>query len=132
MELKKREITQRKLENKMLKSRLQQDKDVYREVCNNYSMLLKNAKQRQISLKYVVVTQENCFKLYDPCLISLTKISSLPADDDRCKLAVDFGEFLCWKGDLIRNDTDTVTVVPPVLNVPAPENKFEKFDVLCE
>ena len=33
---------------------------------------------------------------------------------------------------LIRDDTDAITVVPPVLNVLAPENKFEKFDVLSE
>ena len=31
-----------------------------------------------ISLKNVVAIQENCFKLYDRCLISLRKISSLP------------------------------------------------------
>ena len=34
---------------KMLKSRSQQDKDAYKEVCNNYSMSLKNAKQRYYS-----------------------------------------------------------------------------------
>jgi len=45
---------------------------------NTTPMLLENAKQRQISLKNVVATQENCFKLYDPCLKSLRKISSLP------------------------------------------------------
>ena len=43
------------------------------------------------------------------------------------QLADDFGEFLCLKVDLIKNDTDTNTVVPPVLNVLAPENKFEKL-----
>ena len=31
------------------KSRSQQDKDAYREVCNNYSMSLKNVKQRYYS-----------------------------------------------------------------------------------
>ena len=31
-----------------------------------------------ISLKIVVATQENCFNLYDSCLRSLRKISSLP------------------------------------------------------
>ncbi|XP_068680148.1 uncharacterized protein [Montipora foliosa] len=46
LELKKLKITRRKLQKKMLKSRSLQDKDAYREVCNNYSMLLKNAKQR--------------------------------------------------------------------------------------
>jgi len=55
--------------------------------------------------------------------------NQLPPHDDPCKLADDFGEFLCRKVDLIRNDTDTITVVPPVLNVSAPENKF---DVLSE
>ena len=87
-----------------------------------------------ISLKNVVAIQENCFKLYDPCLISLRKINSLSmiAHDDPCKLADDFGEFFCQKVDLIRNDIDAITVVPPVLNVPTPENKLEKFDVLSE
>ena len=85
-----------------------------------------------ISLKIVVATQENCFKLYDSCLTSLRKISFLSPHDDPCKLADDFGEFFCRKVDLIRNDIDAITVVPPVLNVPAPENKLEKFDVLSE
>ena len=69
LELKKLKISRRKLEKKMLKSRS------YREVCNNYSMSLKNAKQRYytlISLKNVVAIQENCFKLYDPCVINPT------------------------------------------------------------
>ena len=46
LELKKLKISRRKLEKKMLKSRSQQDKDACREVCNNYSMSLKNAKER--------------------------------------------------------------------------------------
>ena len=49
LDLKKRKITLRKLKKKMLKPRSQQDKDAYREVCNNYSMLLKNIKQRYYS-----------------------------------------------------------------------------------
>jgi len=49
LDLKKRKITLRKLKKKMLKPRSQQDKDAYREVCNNYSMLLKNTKQRYYS-----------------------------------------------------------------------------------
>ena len=49
LELKKIKITRRKLEKKMLKSRSQQDKGAYREVCNNYSMLLKKVKQRYYS-----------------------------------------------------------------------------------
>ena len=37
----------------------------------------------------------------------------LPPHDDPCKLADDFGEFFCRKVDLIRNDIDAITVVPP-------------------
>ena len=58
--------------------------------------------------------------------------NQLPPHDDSCKLADDFGEFFCRKVDLIRNDIDAITVVPPVLNVPTPEIKFEKFDTLSE
>ena len=36
--------------------------------------------------------------------------------------------FFCRKVDLIRNDLDAITVVPPVLNVPPSEKKFEKFE----
>ena len=42
------------------------------------------------------------------------------------------GDFFCQKVDLIRDDIDAISVVPPVLNVPTPEIKFEKFDVLSE
>lgn len=49
LELKKLKITRRKLKKKMMKSRSQQDKGEYREVCNNYSMLLKKVKQRYYS-----------------------------------------------------------------------------------
>lgn len=58
--------------------------------------------------------------------------NQLPPLDDSCKLADDFGEFLSQKVDLIRNDTDTITVFPPVLNVLARENKFGNCDVLSE
>ena len=40
--------------------------------------------------------------------------------------------FFLPESGLIRNDIDAITAVPPVLNVPAPENKFEMFDVLSE
>ena len=117
----------------MLKSRSQQDKDAYREVCNNYSMSLKNAKQR-----YYFDLIEECGgdtrKLFQvvQSLSNKPEEDQLPPHDDPCKLADDFGEFFCRKVDLIRNDIDAITVVPPVLNVPTPENKFEKFDVLSE
>ena len=133
-ELKKLKISRRKLEKKMLKSRSQQDKDAYREVvCNNYSMSLKNAKQRY----YSDLTEEcgdDTRKLFQVVrsLSNKPEENQLPPHDDPCKLADDFGEFFCRKVDLIRNDIDAITVVPPVLNVPTPENKFEKFDVLSE
>ena len=133
LELKKLKISRRKLEQKMLKSRSQQDKDVYREVCNNYSMSLKNAKKR-----YYSDLSEECGgdarKLFQVVrsFSSKPEENQLPPHDDPCKLAYDFGEFFCRKVDLIRNDIDVITVVPPVLNVPTPENKFEKFDVLSE
>ena len=117
----------------MLKSRSQQDKDTYREVCNNYSMSLKNAKQR-----YYFDLIEECGgdtrKLFQVVrsLSNKPEENQLPPHDDPCKLADDFGEFFCQKVDLIRNEIDAITVVPPVLNVPTPENKFEKFDVLSE
>ena len=117
----------------MLKSRSQQDKDTYREVCNNYSMSLKNAKQRY----YSDLTEEcggDTRKLFQVVrsLCNKPEENQLPLHDVPCKLADDFGEFFCRKVDLIRNDIDAITVVPPVLNVPTPEIKFEKFDVLSE
>ena len=117
----------------MLKSRSQQDKDAYREVCNNYSMSLKNAKQRYYS-DLIEECGGDTRKLFQVVrsLSNKPEENQLPPHDDPCKLADDFGEFFCWKVDLIRNDIDAITVVPPVLNVPAPENKFEKFDVLPE
>ena len=54
--------------------------------------------------------------------LTLRKISFLPMR----------GEFFCQKVDPIRNDIDAISVVPPVLNVPTPEIKFEKFDVLSK
>ena len=97
-------------------------------------MLLKtNAKQRYYS-DLIEVCGGDTRKLFQvvQSLSNKPKENQLPPHDDPCKLADDFGEFLCQKVDLIRNDTDTITVVPQALNVPASENKFEKFDVLCE
>ena len=133
LELKKLKISRRKLEKKMLKLRSQQDKDAYREVCNNYSMSLKNAKQRWYS-DLIEECGGDTRKLFQVVrsLSNKPEENQLPPHDDPCKLADDFGEFFCRKVDLIRNDIDAITVVPPVLNVPAPENKFEKFDVLSE
>ena len=115
------------------KSRSQQDKDAYREVCNNYSMSLKNAKQRYYS-DLIEECGGDTRKLFQVVrsLSNKPEENQLPPHDDPCKLADDFGEFFCRKVDLIRNDIDAITVVPPVLNVPTPENKFEKFDVLSE
>ena len=117
----------------MLKSRSQQDKDAYREVCNNYSMSLKNVKQRYYS-DLIEECGGDTRKLFQVVrsLSNKPEENQLPPHDDPCKLADDFGEFFCQKVDLIRNDIDAITVVPPVLNVPTPENKFEKFDVLSE
>ena len=133
MELKKLKISPRKLEKKMLKSRSQQDKDAFREVCNNYSMSLKDVKQRYYS-DLIEECGGDTRKLFQVVrsLSNKPEENQLPPHDDPCKLADDFGEFFCRKVDLIRNDIDAITVVPPVLNVPTPENKFEKFDVLSE
>ena len=105
MKLKKLKISRRKLEKKMLKSRSQQDKNTYRKVCNNYSMSLKIAKQRYYS------------DLIEECGGDTRKLFQVVRSLSN-KLKV----------DLIRNDIDAITVVPPVLNVLTPENKFEKFD----
>ena len=133
LELKKLKISRRKLEKKMLKSRSQQDKDAYREVCNNYSMSLKNAKQRYYSdlLEECGGDTRKLFQVVRS-LSNKPEENQLPPHDDPYKLADDLGEFFCQKADLIRNDIDPITVVPPVLNVPTPENKFEKFCVLSE
>ena len=93
LELKKLKISRRKLEQKMLKSRSQQDKDAYREVCNNYSMSLKNAKKR-----YYSDLSEECGgdarKLFQVVrsLSNKPEENQLPPHDDPCKLADDFGE----------------------------------------
>ena len=133
LELKKLKMSRRKLEKKMLKLRSQQDKDAYREVCNNHSMSLKNAKQRYYS-DLIEECGGDTRKLFQVVrsLSNKPEENQFPPHDDPCKLADDFGEFFCQKVDLIRNDIDAITVVPPVLNVPVPENKFEKFAVLSE
>ena len=96
-------------------------------------MLLKNAKQRYFSdlIEECGGDTRKLFQLVRS-LSNKPEENQLPTHDDPCKLPDDFEEFFYQKGDLIRNDIDAITVVPPVLNVPAPENKFEKFDVLSE
>ena len=96
LELKKLKISRRKLEKKMLKSRSQQDKDAYREVCNNYSMSLKNAKQRYYS-DLIEECGGDTRKLFQVVRSLSNKLeeNQLPPHDDPCKLADDFGEFFC-------------------------------------
>ena len=103
----------------MLKSRSQQDKDAYRDVCNNYSMSLKIAKK-----SYYSDLIEECGGDKRKLFQVVRSLSNKPEENQLpphpCKLADDFGEFFCRKVDLIRNDIDAITVVPPVLNVPTP------------
>ena len=93
----------------------------------------KNAKQRYYS-DLIEECGGDTRKLFQVVrsLSNKPEENQLPPHDDPRKLADDFGEFFCGKVDLIRNDIDAITVAPPVLNVPTPENKFEKFDVLPE
>ena len=77
-------------------------------------MSLKNAKQRY----YSDLTEEcgdDTRKLFQVVrsLSNKPEENQLPPHDDPCKLADDFGEFFCRKVDLIRNDIDAITVVPP-------------------
>ena len=82
----------------MLKSRSQQDKDGYREVFSNYSMSLKNAKQRYYS-DLIEKCGGNTRKLFQVVrsLSNRPEENQLPPHGDPCKLADDFGEFFAGK-----------------------------------
>lgn len=77
-------------------------KDAYREVCNNYTMFVKNAKQRYYS-DLIEECGGDTRKLFQvvQSLSNKPQENQLPPHDDPCKLADDFGEFLCWKVDLL-------------------------------
>lgn len=89
----------------MLRSRSQKDKDAYREVYNNYSMTLRNAKQRYDS-DLIEECGGDTRKLFQVVrsLSNKPDENQLPPHDDPCKLTDDFGEFSCHKVDLIRKD----------------------------
>ena len=97
-------------------------------------MLLKNAKQGYYS-DLIEECGDDKRKLFQVVWSLQLQLSNNPEENqppplyDPCKLDDDFGELLCQKVDKIRNYTDAITVVPPVLDVLAPENKF---DVLPE
>ena len=119
----------------MLRSQRKFDKDAYREICNKYTKLLHDCKHlyyteqiNQCAGDSRKLFQVVTFKL----LCNKKQECPLPPHNDSETLANDFGDFFCRKIDLLREEIDSIHVVPPQSNCYPPEIQLHSFSTVTE
>lgn len=108
-DLKQLKAKRRKLERTMLKSGLQCDKDAYRNIRDDYSARLNDARKAHYS-DLIHQCSGNSRKLFH-VINSLSKEQQnnpLPPHDNPRLLADNFGEFFYKKIELIKNEIDNI------------------------
>jgi exonuclease III len=123
----------RKLEKKMRKTNNVSDISTYRNVCNEYCLLLKNTKTTYYSdmIEHCAGDSKRLFQV----VRSLCKERSdnlLPHSDHPRQLANEFGEYFCRKISLIREKIASCDSTPPDLSIPSPSIRLDKFIQVSE
>ena len=132
-ELKALKAKRRKLEKKMLRSQRKSDKDAYREICNKYTKLLHDCKHLYYT-EQINRCAGDSRKLFQvvTSLCNKKQECPLPPHNDSETLANDFGDFFCRKIDLLREEIDSIHVVPPQINCYPPEIQLHSFSTVTE
>ena len=123
----------RRLERKMRKTKLLSDVSLYRKICDEYCLLLKDAKTKYYN-KPIQDCEGDSKKLFH-VVNSLCKERSVnlpPPHTSPLQLVDDFGEFFCSKISRIREDITSSSVPSINISVPSPVAKLESFAHVLE
>jgi len=123
----------RKLEKKMLQSQRKSDKDGYREICNKYTKLLHDCKHLYYTeqINQCAGDSRKLFQVFT-LLCNKKQECPLPPQNDSETLANDFGDFFCRKIDLLREEIDSIHMVPPQINCYPSEILLHSFSTVTE
>jgi len=131
-ELRQAKQEKRKAERKYLKSHLEVDKQIYKEHCKSYKMLLDNAKKDYHKSSILESGTRDLFRTVNS-LSNPNSERSLPSHDSEEELAERFADYFEQKINTIRSDIDSCD--PPSLSVTSVEkcsSSFTQFEELGE
>lgn len=123
----------RKMERKMLKTGLPDDRKAYYVIRDNYSTLLNDAKRAHYSdlIEQCAGDSRKLFSVVNS-LCNDRSCYPLPPHEDPRHLANDFGEFFCKKIELIQEEIDNIVIEPPQVEYRLPDAKLMDFSLLTE
>ena len=132
-DLRRMKTQRRRLERKMRKTKLPSGVSLYRKICDEYCLLLKDAKTKYYN-ELIQGCEGDSKKLFR-AVNSLRKersVNLIPPHTSQLQLADDFGEFFCSKISRIREDITSSSVPSINISVPSPEVKLETFAHVSE
>ena len=132
-DLRRMKTQRRRLERMMRKTKLPSDVSLHQKICDEYCLLLKNAKTKYYN--ELIQDCEGDSKKLLRVVNSLCKqrsVNLLPSHTSPLQLADDFGEFVCSKISLIREDVTSSSVASINISVPSPVVKLETFAHVSE
>ena len=132
-DLRRMNTQRRRLERKMRKNKIPSDASSYRKICDEYCLLLKDAKTNYYT--ELILNCEGDSKKLFRVVNSLCKersVNLLPPHTSPLQLADDFGDFFCSKISRIRDDIVSSSVPSINISVPSPVVKLESLTHLSE